>query len=116
MANRLAGANRQGGRGWGNAGQPPGWPQLRRLVAARDHMTCQRCGRQVHSPRCRPGGCDLCLHVAHIIPRAEGGQDTMENCRVECQRDNLMDAAEWRRRDRLGQTTPPPRWPPLPVW
>ena len=54
-------------------------PLTRRTVLARDHYTCQYCGRQ--PPRKE-------LTVDHILPRSRGGHTTWENVVTACQRCN----------------------------
>jgi 5-methylcytosine-specific restriction endonuclease McrA len=54
-------------------------PLTRRTVLARDHYTCQYCGRQ-------PSRKDLT--VDHILPRSRGGHTTWENVVTACQRCN----------------------------
>jgi 5-methylcytosine-specific restriction endonuclease McrA len=47
----------------------------RRNVFKRDHWTCQYCGVQ-------PGGAELTID--HVVPRAQGGASTWENCVLAC--------------------------------
>lgn len=47
----------------------------RRNVAKRDHATCQYCGAQP--------GLDA-LTIDHVLPRAQGGVSTWENCVTAC--------------------------------
>lgn len=47
----------------------------RRNVFKRDRFTCQYCGSQ-------PGGEELTID--HVIPRAQGGTSTWENCVLAC--------------------------------
>jgi 5-methylcytosine-specific restriction endonuclease McrA len=54
-------------------------PVTRRTVLARDHYTCQYCGRQ-------PARKDLT--VDHIVPRSRGGRTTWDNVVTACQRCN----------------------------
>lgn len=54
-------------------------PVTRRTVLARDHYTCQYCGKP--SPRHD-------LTVDHILPRSRGGHTTWENVVTACQRCN----------------------------
>jgi 5-methylcytosine-specific restriction endonuclease McrA len=54
-------------------------PVTRRTVLARDHYTCQYCGRQ-------PSRKDLT--VDHILPRSRGGHTAWENVVTACQRCN----------------------------
>jgi 5-methylcytosine-specific restriction endonuclease McrA len=54
-------------------------PITRRTVLARDHYTCQYCGRQ-------PSRRDLT--VDHILPRSRGGTTSWENVVTACQRCN----------------------------
>lgn len=51
-------------------------PSIRFEVFKRDAFTCTYCGR-------RPGP-DVVLEVDHIIPRAEGGDDSLENLTTSC--------------------------------
>ncbi len=50
------------------------WQRLRKMVLARDCGICRRCGE--------PAG--ESAHVDHIVPRSQGGQDTMENLETLC--------------------------------
>lgn len=54
-------------------------PVTRRTVLARDHYTCQYCGRQ--SPR-------KDLTIDHMLPRSRGGHTAWENVVAACQRCN----------------------------
>lgn len=54
-------------------------PLTRRTVLARDHYTCQYCGKQ--PPRKE-------LTVDHILPRSRGGHTTWDNVVAACQRCN----------------------------
>jgi len=54
-------------------------PITRRTVLARDHYTCQYCGKQ--PPR-------KDLTVDHIVPRSRGGSTSWENVVTACQRCN----------------------------
>lgn len=47
----------------------------RKNVAKRDHATCQYCGAQP--------GMDV-LTIDHVLPRAQGGTSTWENCVTAC--------------------------------
>jgi 5-methylcytosine-specific restriction endonuclease McrA len=47
----------------------------RRNIFKRDHYTCQYCNVQ-------PGGDEL--SIDHVIPRAQGGTSTWENCVLAC--------------------------------
>jgi 5-methylcytosine-specific restriction endonuclease McrA len=51
-------------------------PVTRRTVLARDHYTCQYCGKQ-------PSRKDLT--VDHIVPRSRGGHTTWDNVVTACQ-------------------------------
>lgn len=52
----------------------PQWRRLRKLVLARDAQLCQLCGK--------PAGASA--HVDHIIPKSQGGRDTLENLQTLC--------------------------------
>ena len=54
-----------------SAPMPPGWPALRAACLARDSWTCQACGAPA-------------TDADHVIPRALGGPDTLENLRALC--------------------------------
>ncbi len=54
-------------------------PVTRRTVLARDHYTCQYCGKQ-------PLRKDLT--VDHVLPRSRGGRTVWENVVTACQRCN----------------------------
>jgi len=47
----------------------------RRNIFKRDHWACQYCGRQ-------PGGDELTID--HVVPRAQGGASSWENCVLAC--------------------------------
>lgn len=55
----------------------------RRNVFKRDRFTCQYCG-------CQPGSSDLTID--HVVPRAQGGTSTWENCVLACVECNGMKA------------------------
>ncbi len=57
-------------------------PRVRFAVLERDGFTCQYCGR---SPKAH--GIDL--HIDHIIPRAVGGLDDLENLTTACDSCNI---------------------------
>lgn len=53
-----------------------GWYAIRRQVLVRDSWQCQACGR-------------ICVdkreaQVDHIVPKTQGGQDTMDNLQTLC--------------------------------
>ncbi len=51
------------------------WGRLRKQVLLRDHYTCQACGLVSEE-----------LEVDHVIPRAQGGGDSLENLQALCLR------------------------------
>jgi len=51
---------------------------MRQRVLVRDAWACQECGRVCADKRE--------AHVDHITPKAQGGQDAMENLRTLCVR------------------------------
>lgn len=52
---------------------PAGWGKIRKLVQSRDRSTCQLCGKLTEQGE-----------VDHIICRAEGGSDRIDNLRWLC--------------------------------
>ncbi len=78
----------------------------RRNVFKRDHFTCQYCGRQ-------PGQRDLTID--HVIPRAQGGTSTWENCVLACMECNSGKANRTpQQAGMLLQKLPArPRWKPV---
>jgi 5-methylcytosine-specific restriction endonuclease McrA len=54
-------------------------PVTRRTVLARDHYTCQYCGKQPLRKH---------LTVDHVLPRSRGGRTVWENVVTACQRCN----------------------------
>jgi 5-methylcytosine-specific restriction endonuclease McrA len=55
----------------------PSWSTQRRRARRRDNDRCQLCGD-------RPGSLHCKLEVHHVIPRAEGGDDALENVITLC--------------------------------
>lgn len=53
------------------------WATIRKQVIVRDSSTCQVCGRVVDGRDCQ---------VDHKIPKKRGGDDSLENLWVLCQR------------------------------
>jgi 5-methylcytosine-specific restriction endonuclease McrA len=78
----------------------------RRNVFKRDHMTCQYCGS-------RPGSEELTID--HIIPRAQGGETTWENCVLACVECNARKANRTPDQSgmRLRRAPVRPTWKPL---
>ena len=56
------------------------WYALRWRVLQRDNFTCQYCGQSAPS---------VMLHVDHIVPRAAGGTDDMDNLLSACAACNI---------------------------
>ncbi|QIO25467.1 HNH endonuclease [Haloarcula sp. JP-L23] len=56
---------------------------LRERVLERDNYTCQRCGSESDDVRTQA---EVNLHCHHIIPKAAGGPDVMENAVTLCER------------------------------
>lgn len=67
-------------RGYGHP-----WRRLRARVLARDHGLCQICD---HNGFVTPGNI-----VDHIVPKAEGGTDAMDNLQVLCPECNATKTA-----------------------
>jgi len=55
----------------------PSWTTQRRKTLRRDNFQCQICGDTLTSPHTK-------LQVHHIIPRAEGGTDELDNLVTLC--------------------------------
>ena len=82
-------------------------PSAERNVFKRDHATCQYCGA-------RPGTNELTID--HVLPRAQGGLTTWENCVLACVACNARKAN--RTPEQVGMETPGirpfrPSWKPL---
>jgi 5-methylcytosine-specific restriction endonuclease McrA len=56
-------------------------PALRWQVFQRDRWKCVACGRGSHD--------DVILHVDHILPRSQGGTDSLDNFQTLCDRCNI---------------------------
>lgn len=55
--------------------------ELRHRIMARDHYTCQMCGKYMPD--------EVGLHVDHIIPVSKGGKTVESNLQVLCSKCNL---------------------------
>ena len=75
----------------------------RRNIFKRDRFTCQYCGRQ-------PGSEELTID--HVVPRAQGGTSTWENCVLACIDCNAKKADRTPAQARM----PLSREPVRPVW
>jgi 5-methylcytosine-specific restriction endonuclease McrA len=75
----------------------------RRNIFKRDRFTCQYCGRQ-------PGSEELTID--HVLPRAQGGTSTWENCVLACIDCNATKAD----RTPIEARMPLRRQPVRPVW
>jgi len=78
----------------------------RHNIYARDHDTCQYCGRQL--PRSE-------LNLDHVVPRAQGGKTTWENVVCSCVSCNLKKGGRTPAQARMNLLKVPvrPRWTPL---
>jgi 5-methylcytosine-specific restriction endonuclease McrA len=78
----------------------------RRNIFKRDRFTCQYCGRQ-------PGSEELT--VDHVVPRAQGGTSTWENCVLACIDCNAKKADRTPQQARMPLRSSParPAWKPL---
>lgn len=78
----------------------------RRNIFKRDHNTCQYCGAQ-------PGGEELTID--HVLPRAQGGVSSWENCVLACVACNKRkaDRTPEQARMRLRHKPVRPAWRPL---
>lgn len=86
---------------------PKGRVRFSRLnIYARDHDTCQYCGRQL--PRSE-------LNLDHVVPRAQGGKTTWENVVCSCISCNLRKGGRTPVQAglKLLKTPVRPRWTPL---
>ena len=77
----------------------------RRNIFKRDRYTCQYCGNQ-------PGPEELTID--HVIPRAQGGESTWENCVLACVACNARkaDRTPEQARMRLPRRPHKPQWKP----
>lgn len=77
----------------------------RRNLFKRDHLTCQYCG-------IKPGSSELTID--HVVPRAQGGQSTWENCVLACVSCNARKANRTPDQARMTIRKPPhrPPWRP----
>ena len=77
----------------------------RRNIFKRDKFTCQYCGAQ-------PTGDELTID--HVLPRAQGGQSTWENCVLACMSCNHGKANRTPEQSNLRLRKPPirPEWSP----
>lgn len=78
----------------------------RRNIFKRDHSTCQYCGA-------RPGTSELTLD--HVVPRAQGGMSTWDNCVLACVSCNARKANRTPTQAgmRLRKTPVRPAWKPV---
>ena len=78
----------------------------RRNVFKRDRFTCQYCGVQ-------PGTDELTLD--HVVPRAQGGQSTWNNCVLACLACNKRKADRTPQQAAMRLRRPPdrPKWKPI---
>ena len=78
----------------------------RRNVFKRDKFTCQYCG-------CQPRNDEL--SIDHVIPRAQGGESTWENCVLACMECNRRKADRTPYQAGVALRKPParPSWKPL---
>ena len=78
----------------------------RRNVYKRDHYTCQYCGSQ-------PGSEELTID--HVLPRAQGGVSSWENCVLACIACNKRKADRTPEQARMRLRTKPvrPPWRPM---
>lgn len=81
-------------------------PFSRRNLFKRDHSTCQYCHH-------RPGSAELTID--HVVPRAQGGTSTWENCVLACVRCNARKANRTpdQANMKLKRVPQRPRWKPL---
>ena len=59
-------------------------PQLRSEILERNGFSCQQCGATAHDPDPFNPDRKLRLHIDHIVPISQGGDDSRENLRVLC--------------------------------
>ncbi|HWE37132.1 MAG TPA: HNH endonuclease [Isosphaeraceae bacterium] len=78
----------------------------RRNIFKRDHNACQYCG-------VRPGSAELTID--HVLPRAQGGLSTWENCVLACVSCNARKANRTPEQAGMRLRRPPtrPSWKPL---
>jgi len=88
-----------------SSGSTRAWRKVRALVLIRDNYRCQLpvAADGTHVPDGHPAGIDpdgqirRCLsystHVDHVVPRALGGSDDLDNLRAACAAGNLARGA-----------------------
>jgi len=78
----------------------------RRNIFKRDRFSCQYCGAQPKSDE---------LTIDHVVPRAQGGQSSWENCVLACMSCNhrKADRTPDQARMRLKNIPVRPRWNPV---
>jgi 5-methylcytosine-specific restriction endonuclease McrA len=84
-------------------------PFSRRNIYKRDRYSCQYCGRQPAIEE---------LTIDHVLPRAQGGTSSWENCVLACFECNKQKADRTPEQARMRLRHPPQRpvWRPLYSW
>ncbi len=84
-------------------------PFSRRNIYRRDRHTCQYCGSQ-------PTVEDLTID--HVVPRAQGGGSSWENCVLACFECNRLKADRTPQQAKMRLRRPPkrPAWKPIYAW
>ena len=59
-------------------------PKLRTEILERNGFSCQQCGATAHDSDPLNPGRKLRLHIDHIVPISQGGDDSRDNLRVLC--------------------------------
>lgn len=73
-------------------GYPPDWNERRKLVLVSQHQACARCGHV-------PGPDHHGLHVHHIVPLDDGGNNAISNLIALCANCHDLEHEELRRKD-----------------
>lgn len=88
----------------------------RRNLFARDHNTCQYCGKKLKTSDCT---------LDHVIPQCQGGPSTWENCTIACVDCNVRKGGRTPKQASMRLIRAPfkPKWSPVfrtrvikPVW